>query len=56
MDRKPDLAVNKAERMRVRALNQARQGRIDRYWKLVNLSLEVGTIRVLPGHTHTGSP
>lgn len=39
------LAVNRGERMRLRALNEARRGRLDRYWRLVNLSLELPTIR-----------
>lgn len=41
------IAVNRAERMRFRAFNHlARSGDYRGYWRLVNLSLEVGAIRV----------
>lgn len=36
-DRRP---VNRAERMRKRGWNEARAGRIERYWTCANLSLE----------------
>jgi hypothetical protein len=46
-----NIAVNRAERMRWRALHiEARKGRYDRYWKLVALSREVGSIRYDAGH------
>ena len=37
--------VNRAERIRWRAWQQARKGNLAAYWKLVGLSLEVGLIR-----------
>jgi hypothetical protein len=38
---KEGLAVNRGERMRWRAFNiHARRGEFERYWALVNLSLE----------------
>lgn len=43
-----NVAVNRSERMRYRAFNQeARAGRYENYWRLVNLSREVGSIRVV---------
>lgn len=36
---------NRAERIRARAWKQAQRGDQLRYWKLVNLSLELGSIR-----------
>lgn len=36
--------VNRSERVRGRAWKQAQAGRIDRYWKLVNLGLEAHTV------------
>jgi muconolactone delta-isomerase len=42
MDHKP---VNRAERIRARAWKQAQAGNLERYWRLVGLSLEVGSIR-----------
>ncbi len=47
---KPDLAVNRAERMRWRAFNvEARAGRFDNYATLAALSIEANTIRDLDG-------
>lgn len=43
-----NVAVNRSERMRWRALNiEAKRGNLAGYWKLANLSLEVGSIRVV---------
>lgn len=46
------IAVNRAERMRVRGLNEARKGNYAGYWKLVNLSFEVGAIAYGTAATH----
>jgi hypothetical protein len=47
MIRMENIAVNRAERIRYRAFNiEARRGNLAGYWKLVNLSREVGSIRV----------
>jgi hypothetical protein len=43
-----NVAVNRSERMRWRAFNiEARNGRLENHWRLANLSLEVGSIRVV---------
>ena len=42
----PELAVNRAERMRWRAFHiEGRAGRYENYWKLVELAKEAHLIR-----------